>query len=358
MRIVIAAGGTGGHIYPALAIADALRAAFQTETLFIGTPRGLESRLVPPAGYRLSLVRIGQFNQVSLRTRLRTLFDLPASVLHCSRILRDFRPHVVIGVGGYASGPAMAAAIFSRLPTLAVEPNAFPGLANRVIGKRVSAAAINFAAAEKYFREPQVTGIPVRAEFFHLRPRPEGAPPHLLVFGGSQGARALNTLMPQIAASLLDAVPGLTILHQAGARHADDTLAAYFASGAPSTRWQVLDFLDDMPHRFEAADLVLSRSGASTAAELAAAGKPSLLIPFPRSADDHQRRNAEAFVAAGASRMLLEPGLTPALLLETLAALLTDRETLKLMSSAARRLAHADASRRIAAMVAELARPT
>jgi UDP-N-acetylglucosamine--N-acetylmuramyl-(pentapeptide) pyrophosphoryl-undecaprenol N-acetylglucosamine transferase len=355
VRVVIAAGGTGGHIYPALAIANQLKSSYDAQILFVGTPRGLESRLVPQAGYNLSLIQVGQFNQVSLRTKARTLLDLPLSLIRCRKLLRDFRPHVVVGVGGYASGPAMAAAIFMRLPTLAVEPNAFPGLANRVVGKRVTAAAINFAAAEKYFRNPQVTGIPVRGEFFRLAPRPAGAPPHLLVFGGSQGARALNILMPQIAAQLLDGVPGLTILHQAGARHADATLAAYFASSAPSSRWQVLDFLDDMPKRFEAADLVLSRSGASTVAELAAAGKPSLLIPFPQSADDHQRKNAEAFVEAGASHMLIEANLTPPLLLEALTSMLTDREALKRMSPQARRLAHADASERIGSMVAELA---
>jgi UDP-N-acetylglucosamine--N-acetylmuramyl-(pentapeptide) pyrophosphoryl-undecaprenol N-acetylglucosamine transferase len=355
VRVVIAAGGTGGHIYPALAIANQLKSSYSAQILFVGTPRGLESRLVPQAGYALSLIQVGQFNQVSLRTKARTLLDLPLSLVRCRKLLRDFRPHVVVGVGGYASGPAMAAAIFAHLPTLAVEPNAFPGLANRVIGKRVTAAAINFAAAEKYFRNPQVTGIPVRSDFFSLAARPAGAAPHLLVFGGSQGARALNILMPQIAAQLLDAVPGLTILHQAGARHADSTLAAYFAGGAPSSRWQVLDFLNDMPQRFEAADLVLSRSGASTVAELAAAGKPSLLIPFPQSADDHQRKNAQAFVEAGASRMLVEANLTPLLLLETLTSMLTDREALKRMSSLARRLAHADASERIVAMVAELA---
>ena len=356
LRVVIAAGGTGGHIYPALAIADGLTAAFNAEILFVGTPRGLESRLVPQAGYQLTLIQVGQFNHVSLRTRLRTLFDLPLSLVHCRRLLRDFRPHVVVGVGGYASGPAMAAAIFEHLPTLAVEPNAMPGLANRVIGKRVQAAAINFAAAAKYFRNPQLTGIPVRDDFFRLARRPLDAPPHLLIFGGSQGARTLNVIMPQIAAQLLDAVPGLTILHQAGARHADTTLAAYFASGAPSTRWQVLNFLDDMPRRFECADLVLSRSGASTVAELAAAGKPSVLIPFPQSADDHQRRNAEAFVEAGASQMIVEADLTPGLLLDKLTRLLTDRPALEKMSAAARQLAHADATRQIAAIVAELAR--
>jgi len=187
-------------------------------------------------------------------------------------------------------------------------------------------------------------------------PRPAAAPPHLLVFGGSQGARILNTLLPQIAPSLLTAVPGLTILHQAGARHADATLAAYQASNAPHDRWQVHAFLDDMPRRFEDADLVLSRSGASTVAELAAAGKPSLLIPFPQAADDHQRKNAEALAEAGAATVLLEAGLTPQILLQTLISLLKKRQALELMSAQARTLAHPDATSRIAAMAIEVAR--
>jgi len=355
VRVAIAGGGTGGHIIPALAIAGELKSAHGAKILFIGTPRGLESRLVPQAGYPLSLIEVGQLKNVSLLTKARTLLDLPLSLIRCRKLLGDFRPDVVIGVGGYASGPAMGAAILGGIPTLAFEPNAFPGLANRLVGKRVNAAAVNFAAAARYFRNPQITGIPVRDEFFRLAPRPAGAPPHLLVFGGSQGARVLNTLLPRVASSLLAAVPGLTILHQAGARHAETTLAAYQASNAPSDRWQVHAFLDDMPRRFEAADLVLSRSGASTVAELAAAGKPSLLIPFPQAADDHQRKNADALVEAGAATLLLEGGLTPEMLLQTLTILLTDRQALERMSAQARTLAHPDATSRIAAMAAELA---
>jgi len=349
-RVAIAGGGTGGHIIPALAIADELKASSGAEVLFIGTPRGLESRLVPAAGYALRMIEVGQLKNVSLATRLRTMLDLPMGLMRCRKLLREFRPDVVIGVGGYASGPAMGAAILLRIPTLAFEPNAYPGLANRLVGKWVKAAAVNFAPAAKYFRNAQVTGIPVREEFFRLLPRPADAPPHLLVFGGSQGARALNTTMPRIAKSLLEAVPGLTILHQAGARHAESTLVAYEESGAPRERWQVHAFLDDMPRRFEAADLVLVRSGASTVAELAAAGKPSLLIPFPQAADDHQRKNAEALVGVGAARMILEQELTPEGLRETVIRMIGDRAGLERMGEQARTIAHPDATRRIAEM--------
>jgi UDP-N-acetylglucosamine--N-acetylmuramyl-(pentapeptide) pyrophosphoryl-undecaprenol N-acetylglucosamine transferase len=355
VKVLIAGGGTGGHIMPALAIADALQKQYQAELLFVGTARGLESRLVPQAGHRLELITVGQLKNVSLVTRLRTLLDLPMSILHCRGLLNHFRPDVVIGVGGYASGPAMIAAILSCIPTLAVEPNAFPGLANRLVGKRVSAAAVNFEPALKYFRNAQVTGIPVRAEFFHLQPRPAGVPPHLLIFGGSQGARVLNRTMPQIAARLLDAVPGLTILHQAGARHAEETQSAYAASGADPARWQVQAFLDDMARRFEAADLVLTRSGASTVAEEMAAGKAALLVPFPGAADDHQRKNAEVMASAGAATMLAEAEMTPDRLLGSLVAMLRDPAELRAMGERARILAHPHAASRIAGMASQLA---
>ena len=260
-----------------------------------------------------------------------------------------------MGVGGYASGPGMVAALLKRIPTLAFEPNAAPGLANRLVGKRVSAAAVSFAPACAYFRNAKLTGIPVRKEFFKLRPQPESSMPHLLVFGGSQGAQVFNTMMPRIAAALLDSVPGLTILHQAGARHAEATELAYQESGADATRWAVSVFLDDMPRRIEAADLVLARSGASTVAELAAAQRPALLVPFPQATDDHQRKNAEVMAAGGAARMLIQAEMTEEILLQTLTSLFANGMELKQMGLRARALAKPDAAADIASMVAGLA---
>jgi UDP-N-acetylglucosamine--N-acetylmuramyl-(pentapeptide) pyrophosphoryl-undecaprenol N-acetylglucosamine transferase len=356
MRVLIAGGGTGGHIIPGLAIADELRARYGAEVQWVGAERGLETRLVPEAGYPLVLIEVGQLKGVSLRTRFRTLTALPRGVLACRRLLRQFRPDAVVGVGGYASGPAMLAAILLRVPTLAFEPNAVPGMANRMIGKWVSAAAVNFPPAAAYFRNAEVTGIPVRREFFALPPKNPDTPPHLLVFGGSQGARVLNQRMPEIAKGLLEAVPGLKILHQAGRRHEETAREAYAASGAPADRWEVRAFLDDMPRRFAAADLVLARSGASTVAELAAAAKPSLLVPFAQAADDHQRHNAEALAGAGSAAMLLESELTAERLLRELTALLRDRQRLQHMSEAARKLARPLAAQRMAEMVRKLMR--
>jgi UDP-N-acetylglucosamine--N-acetylmuramyl-(pentapeptide) pyrophosphoryl-undecaprenol N-acetylglucosamine transferase len=321
---------------------------------FVGTARGLETRLVPEAGFKLELVRSGQLKNVSLATRVRTALDLPFGVMECVRLLREFKPQVVVGVGGYASGPGMLAAILLRVPTVAYEPNAVPGMTNRWLGRRVSAAAVNFEQTAKYFRNAEVTGVPVRAEIFALPPRPVEAPPRLLVTAGSNGALIFNATMPKIAAALLDAVPGLTIVHQAGARALDATRAAYAASGADPARWAVEAFLTDMPAQYGAADLVLARSG-STVAELCAAGKPSLLVPFAAAADDHQRKNAEVLAQAGAAVMLLQRDVTPETLMEALRGLLIDPERRALMAERARSLAKPGALERIAAMVLKLA---
>ena len=354
LRVLIAGGGTGGHIIPALAVARELVKRHGAEVLFVGTPRGMESRLVPAAGFGLRLIEVGQLKNVSMMTRLRTLMDLPRSIFACRKLIREFKPGVVFGVGGYASGPGMAAALWTHTPAMAFEPNAMPGLANRLVGKRVQAAAVNFPAAAKWFAHCEVTGSPVRPEFFKLE-APQGSAPHLLVFGGSQGARIFNTQVPQIIPALLSAIPGLTVLHQSGPRGLEETRAAYAATGADPARWSVEPFLDDMPARFAEADLVMARGGASSVAELAAAGKPSLLVPFAAAADEHQKRNAEAMVQAGAAVMLEEPELKiPGKLLGTLAALLMDGAGLAKMGEKARTQAHPDAAERIADRLAKL----
>ena len=246
-----------------------------------------------------------------------------------------------------------SAALRLKIPTMAYEPNAMPGLANRLVGKRVQAAAINFPAAAKWFRNAEVTGVPVRQEFFSLE-APTGAP-HLLVFGGSQGARIFNTSLPHIIKSLLEAVPGLTVLHQSGERNFEATHAAYAASGADPARWVVRPFVTKMAAEFARAHLIMSRSGATTVAEEAAAGKPSLLIPFAAATDEHQRRNAEAMVAVGAAVMLEEKDLdTPDKLLWILAGLIADPVRLAAMGTAARTQAHPGAAERIADKLAEI----
>ncbi len=352
----MAGGGTGGHVIPALAIARELRDSAGAEVRFVGTARGIETRMVPAAGFPLDLVRSGQLKNVSLATRLRTLADLPLGLLHCVKLIRSFKPQVVVGVGGYASGPAMAAALLLGVPTLAYEANAAPGMTNRLLGKHVSAAAVNFAQTVNFFRNAEATGVPVRPEIFDLPPRPTGAAPRLLITAGSNGALVFNETMPKIVVELLAQVPGLTIVHQSGQRRLDQTRAEYAATGADPHRWTVEAFLTDMPAQYAAADLVLARSG-STIAELCAAGKPSVLVPLPTAADDHQRKNADVLVAVGAATMLRQKDVTPEVLLSALVLLLKDEARRTTMAEHARSLAKPEALKQIAAMVLRLAQP-
>jgi UDP-N-acetylglucosamine--N-acetylmuramyl-(pentapeptide) pyrophosphoryl-undecaprenol N-acetylglucosamine transferase len=353
MRAILAGGGTGGHVIPALAIAQELQARYSTEVLFIGTSRGMENRLVPAAGFPLRLVQVGALNQVSLKTRLKTLFDLPRAVWDARRILAEFRPDIVIGVGGYASGPAMLAAVLKRIPTLAFEPNVVPGFANRVVARMVSAAAVHFEETAEYFPRALVTGVPVREAFFEIAGQPTASDkPTLLVFGGSQGASAINQAMIQCLPELMKQVPNIHIMHQTGERDYRSALAAYQKAGLSA---EVFPFITDMPAFFARANLILCRSGASTVAEITAAGKPAVFVPFPRAADDHQRVNAQALERAGAAVVVEETKLESVWLADTLAALLSDPGRLQCMSQAARKLAHPDAAGDIAAMAARLA---
>jgi UDP-N-acetylglucosamine--N-acetylmuramyl-(pentapeptide) pyrophosphoryl-undecaprenol N-acetylglucosamine transferase len=353
MRAILAGGGTGGHVIPALAIAQELQKRHGADVLFIGTPRGIENRLVPAAGFPLRLVQVGALNKVSLKTRLKTLFDLPRAVWDSRGILSEFVPDVVIGVGGYASGPAMLAAILKRIPTLAFEPNVVPGFANRMVARMVSGAAVHFEETAQYFREAEVTGVPVREEFFQIGTKDAASGrPTLLVFGGSQGANAINQAMIQCLPELLKRIPNVLVIHQTGERGYNDVQAAYQQAGSSA---EVYPFITDMPAFFARADLVLCRSGASTVAEITAAGKPAIFVPFPRAADDHQRVNAQALERAGAAVVVEETKLERVWLADAISALLEDPGRLRRMSEAARKLAHPYAARDITAMAARLA---
>ncbi len=354
MRAVLAGGGTGGHVIPALAIAHELRERYGAEVLFIGTSRGMENRLVPAAGFRLERVEIGALKSVSVATRVKTLFDLPLAIVRAKAILNEFRPDVVIGVGGYASGPAMLSAVFSGIPTIAFEPNVVPGFANKIVGMMVSMAAVQFEKTCRYFNRCRVTGVPVRQDFFKMSSSAhcKDCPPTLLVFGGSQGAHAINQAVMDSLAALKRELPKLHIIHQLGERDYESAQAAYLRVDFSA---ELYPFINEMPGAFRKADLLLCRSGASTVAEITAAGKPSILVPFPKAADDHQTRNAEALVNAGAAVLLKESELTPERLAETVRELLLDRTRLAQMGEAARKLAHPGAAGEIAEMAARAA---
>jgi UDP-N-acetylglucosamine--N-acetylmuramyl-(pentapeptide) pyrophosphoryl-undecaprenol N-acetylglucosamine transferase len=351
MRAAIVGGGTGGHVIPALAIARELRETYSAEIIFVGTSRGIETRLVPQAGFPLKLIEIGQLKNVSWTRRMKTIFGVPAAIFTCRATFAEFKPDVVIGVGGYASGPGMMAAILRRIPTLAFEPNLVPGFANRIVARFVTAAAVHFEQTKRFFRNARVTGVPVRQEFFRIAERKFSPPGSLLVFGGSQGARVLNQTM-------IDAIPqwkqlGIHVRHQTGERDFDRVDAAYRQAGFSA---EISKFIDDMPSAFAAADLILCRSGASTVAEITAAAKPAVFVPFPRAADDHQLKNAEVLEKEGAGRLIPESQLTAERLAGTLAELISRPDTLAEMSRKARSLSHPNASEEIAQMALDLTR--
>ena len=352
MRVILAGGGTGGHVIPAIAIAQEMQKQYGAEVWFVGTPRGIENRLVPAAGFQLRLVHVGALKNVSLGTRLKTFLDLPRAVAASLEILSETKPDVVIGVGGYASGPAMLAAIIKGIPTVAFEPNFVPGLANRLVARFVKAAAVHFEETGRYFRRCEVTGVPVRAAFFKCATKPSASSPVLLVVGGSQGAHAINQVVMESASELLVRVPGLRIIHQTGERDYNDAQAAY---AKLRNAVEVHRFIDDMPSRFAEASLLICRSGASTVAEVAAAGKPAIFVPLPTAADDHQRRNAEALAKVGAAVVLEQGKLTRQTLIETVSSLLNDPARIDSMGQAALRMAHPNAAREIASMAARVA---
>jgi UDP-N-acetylglucosamine--N-acetylmuramyl-(pentapeptide) pyrophosphoryl-undecaprenol N-acetylglucosamine transferase len=347
--ILIAAGGTGGHLFPGIAVADELVARdAETRVVFVGTPRGLESRLVPGAGYGLELLPIKPLNAVGTWRLLLGLLALPWAMVRALVLLLRLRPAAVLGIGGYAGGPLTLLAALLGVRTVILEPNARPGFTNRVLKPFVDVAACAYEETRQAFgAKGVVTGNPVRGGFARLPRREHRHPLTLLAFGGSQGSEVLNR-------ALVDALPHLAgperlrIVHQTGPRLRDEVAAAYEGAGREA---EVLAFLDDMVERMSSADLVLSRSGATTCAELTVAGRASVLVPFARAADDHQRTNARALQDAGAARMIEEKDLTGASLARELTALVEAPERLGAMEDAARALGRPDAAARVADLV-------
>ena len=344
--ILVAAGGTGGHLYPGIAVADELRRRdASARVVFAGTPRGLESRIVPGAGYPLELLPILPLNGVGLGRTLLGLLALPLGLVRALGLVLRLRPTAVLGVGGYAGGPVALVAALLGVRTVILEPNAKPGFTNRVLRPFVDAAACAWEDARAFYGDKGVlTGNPVRGGFAALQAKPPGALKTVLVFGGSQGSRVLNDAITSALAHL----PGperLRLVHQTGPRQRDTVAAAYAQAGREA---EVVAYLDDMEARFGAADLVVARSGATTCAELQAAGKPAVLVPFARAADDHQRVNAKAMEAKAAAVVVEEKELTGESLARAIASLLQDDVRLAAMGRAARALSRPDAAARVA----------
>jgi UDP-N-acetylglucosamine--N-acetylmuramyl-(pentapeptide) pyrophosphoryl-undecaprenol N-acetylglucosamine transferase len=366
IRLLIAGGGTGGHLYPGIAVARELLAQVPgTVVSFVGTANGIEARVVPREGFELDVIRSAGLKGKSLQSAIRGVALLPFSALDAWRVLSRRRPSVVVGVGGYSSGPVMALASARRIPTLLMEQNAVPGLTNRVLARIADAAAVTYEESIPFFGgKAFVAGNPVRPEFFESVPdqseHVEGydrnaAPPEaarVLVFGGSQGAHAINVAMVEAAPRLAAATPRLEITHQTGERDLEMVRDGYGRAGVQA---RVEPFLFAMDREMKLSDVVVSRAGATTLAELMAAGKPALLVPLPTATDDHQRKNAEALVRQGAARMLDQRELTGERLAAELLEFARDPALRAAIGERARALARPDAARLIAAKVRELA---
>lgn len=356
MRVLIAAGGTGGHIYPGIAVAnEVLRRDAKSQVRFVGTARGLEARLVPQSGFELSLIESAGLKNVSLSARLRGLAVLPKSLLAARRVIREFQPDIVVGAGGYVSGPVMLMGALMKLPTMVMDSNALPGWTNRRLARVVDRAAVSFAEALPYFRGKGVlTGNPVRSEFFEIpRKHREPGTLSLLVFGGSQGARAINEAMVAALPYLGSRQSGLRITHQTGEADFDRVRAGYAEAGWNENA-DVRKYIDDMVTSFANADLIICRAGATTSAELVAAGKAAIMIPFPLAADDHQRKNAEALQAAGAARMILQQDLSGERLAQEILTLSSNPVEISDMEGRSRALARRDAASATVDLMEEL----
>ena len=375
MRILIAGGGTGGHLYPGIALArELLRRDPSTVVSFVGTADGIEARVVPRENFPLDLIRVAGLKGKSRRERLKGFLLLPVAAVDAWGVLSKRRPDVVIGVGGFASGPVVALAAARGYPTMLLEQNALPGITNRLLARMVRAAAVNFDSALAYFpRTGFVAGNPVRPEFFPAQPEEandpfdsidaaggvdlaQGGPRHearrVLTFGGSQGAHAINLAMVEAASRLAAAGIRLAITHQTGERDLDLVRAAYARAGVAA---RAEAFIYEIDREMKAADVVICRAGATTLAELAASGTPAILVPLPHSTDDHQRKNAEVVTRAGAAVTLEERNLNGETLAAAITALVGNTEQHRRMVIAARQLARPDAAQRIADRVEQLA---
>lgn len=378
MRVIIAAGGTGGHLYPGVALAREFERQMPgSDTMFVGTTRGLETNVVPREGFELITIAARGVMGKGVAGALQGLAVVPLGVAQCLAVCRKRRPDLAIGVGGYTSPPLILAAFLLGIKRVIVEPNVYPGVANRVLSPIANLVFVSFADAVPYFgsNKTRIVGTPIRREFLHAPILPGGgpadAPPGptagaeargltVLVLGGSQGARSINRAMIAAVPALVAAHPGLGVIHQTGERDHEEVAAAYrkygltgqvgvggASAGPPPTHMEVVPFLYDMPRAFRQADLIVSRSGATTVAEITACGKPAILIPFPHAIHGHQDRNARVLEGAGAAQVIVDARLSGELLAGAISALLARPDRLREMARCSKSLGQADAAERI-----------
>jgi UDP-N-acetylglucosamine--N-acetylmuramyl-(pentapeptide) pyrophosphoryl-undecaprenol N-acetylglucosamine transferase len=358
VRIVIAGGGTGGHLFPGIAIAEEfIKRDKHTEILFIGTQKGIESKWLGRIGYALATIDIEGVQGRGVKALIKGFYQVPQSIWQSRRILKRFRPRIVIGVGGYASGPAVLAAHFMGMPTAIAEQNAIPGLTNRILGKFADKVFITYAGTRSWFSRSRVVlcGNPVRAAFTGARScrRAERDYRQLLVFGGSQGAMAINKSVIEMLPDLQKMKTKIRILHQTGMKDLESVREAYGRYGIQA---EVTPFIVDMAGAYIQADLIICRAGATSLAEITAAGKAPVLIPFPFAANDHQTKNAQAMAEAGAAIMIGEKELNGKKLFAVVEDLLSDEKKLRLMEENSARLGNVNAAATIVDVCLKLIR--
>jgi UDP-N-acetylglucosamine--N-acetylmuramyl-(pentapeptide) pyrophosphoryl-undecaprenol N-acetylglucosamine transferase len=354
MRLLVAGGGTGGHLFPGLALGEEVKTRHpRNDVLFVGSARGIEAREVPKAGYPLRIIDVGPLKRQGFIGLLRGIFRLPKSLFQSIKILRQFDPDVVVGVGGYASGPVVFAAWLLGIATAIQEQNALPGFTNRALGKIVRAVFTAFPEAASRFPagKTHLLGNPIRRAFLdnYLHTKPVGERLSIFVTGGSQGAHMLNVRVAEALEVLAPQIGSrLRVCHQTGVKDQPEIAQRYEKLKPLGLDASATAFIDDMPRAYAEADLLVCRAGATTIAELTVCKKPALLVPFPFAADDHQTVNARSLVQAGAAELFAEKELTGEKLANELRALEADRSRLARMSRAAGLLGRPEAAREIA----------
>jgi len=350
---LMAGGGTGGHVIPSLAVARELQSRGH-EAVFVGTRRGMEAKLVPAAGFPIEYIEIGGLKSVGLAQTLRTALQLPSSVFRARQIARGVKAAGVFSMGGYVAGPVMLAAKWLRLPAILMEPNAMPGMTNRRMARFVNRALLSFEEASPYFPADrcEITGLPVREEFFSIETKQPREPFTILITGGSRGSRTLNLAAQAMWPLLKASGTPMRLIHQCGKESFQEIAAGFAATGLPG---EVREFIEDIPSAFAASDLIVCRSGAGAVSELAAAGKPSILVPFPFAADQHQLRNAEALQHSGAARLVTDQEMNGERLLKEILSITGQPGALQSMGAAARTHAKPNAAKRAADLLVMLA---
>lgn len=350
MRAIIAGGGTGGHLFPGIAVAREIQRRHPgSEILFVGADKGIETKIVPKEGFPLRTLAVGGIKGLGWQQRIQNALGMVTGLMKAQSILREFKPDAVIGVGGYASFPMLGAATLSRVPRIVMEQNAIPGLANRVLGKQADFTAVTDARTAPFFGDHAVvTGNPVRPEFKSIPPKSHTAPYTVLIFGGSQGARSINNAVTSMLKELTDWKGRLRFVHQTGEAQVEEIKSAYAQAGFDA---DVRAFFDRFHEQYAAADLIVSRAGATSVAEIKAAGRAAILVPFPFAADDHQTKNAQAMAEEHAAILIANADLNGRQLASAIGSMLSDIAGLEQMETNARRLAILDSESRIVDLV-------